>query len=731
MRIPSLRLVTFVSVSLVLGSSLPANAATQTLVPKGAVWKYLDDGSNQGITWVFPWFNDILWALGPAQLGYGDGDEATVVSFGPNPANKYVTTYFRHTFNVQNPASFAALVIDLLRDDGAVVYLNGTEVARSNMPSGSINYLTLASSTISGSSEDAFVTFVADAALLVPGSNTLAVEIHQRTKTSSDISFDLELRAETEPILFRPPYLQRASEDEITVRWRTAGATDSVLRYGLSPTALTSTIQDPTLKTEHEFTLQGLAPDTTYYYSVGSTSKVFAGADSDHRFRTAPVPGTRKKFRVWVLGDSGTADASAAAVRDAWLAYSGGAPPDLWVMLGDNAYESGSDAEYTAAVFDMYPMVLRQSPLWSTRGNHEKSASVYYDTFTLPTAAEAGGVPSGTEAYYSFDYANVHFICLDSFGSDRSVGGPMWTWLQADLQATTQEWIVAFWHHPPYSKGSHDSDFETELVQMRQNFLPLLESGGVDLVLAGHSHSYERSFLLDGHYGNSSTLAPSMIKDGGDGREGGDGPYVKASIPHAGAVYTVAGSSGKTTNAPLDHPAMFFSVKALGSVVLDFDGERLDAAFLTATGQVTDHYTLIKLQDDGGLTGDTTTLSASAGGALTLSLDAGPSQAGNPYFLLGSATGFEPGVPVDGHVLPLVVDVFTNATLVLANSALLPNSFSNLDAAGQSASGLVLPPATTPAAVGLTLYFAYLVYDIPGTGKASFTSNAFPVTIQP
>src|SRR5213593_2232123 len=209
---------------------------------------------------------------------------------------------------------------------------------------------------------------------------------------------------------------------------------------------------------------------------------------------------------------------------------------------------------------------------------------------------EAGGAASGTEHYYSFDYSNIHFICLDSMASSRSAGSPMLTWLQADISSTTKNWIVAFWHHPPYSKGSHDSDAETELIQMRQNALPILESYGVDLVLGGHSHSYERSYLLDGHYGSSSTLTSSMIKDSGDGHDDGDGAYEKpvALTPHKGTVYTVAGTSGQTSGGSLNHPAMYISLNVLGSLVLDLDGSRLDAKFLNSSGSVKDYFTIKK-----------------------------------------------------------------------------------------------------------------------------------------
>ena len=112
---------------------------------------------------------------------------------------------------------------------------------------------------------------------------------------------------------------------------------------------------------------------------------------------------------------------------------------------------------------------------------------------------------------------------LESHGIDRSPAGAMMTWLEQDLAATAQDWIVAFWHHPPYSKGGHDSDVEVELLQMRENAVPILDDYGVDLTLTGHSHSYERSFLIDGHYGDSATFSGSMKIDGGDGAPSGDG----------------------------------------------------------------------------------------------------------------------------------------------------------------------------------------------------------------
>jgi hypothetical protein len=405
-------------------------------------------------------------------------------------------------------------------------------------------------------------------------------------------------------IFTRGPYLQMGTPQSVLVRWRTDVAVNGRVRYGTALGSLTSFEDEPAAGTEHVVALSGLSPDTNYYYSIGTPSSVLAGDDAAHFFRTSPPSGAAKPTRIWALGDSGTANSSARAVRDAYSAFAGSRHTDLWLMLGDNAYPDGTDAEYQSAVFDMYPATLATSVLWPTLGNHDghtadstSQTGPYYDIFSLPKAAEAGGLASGTEAYYSFDYGNIHFICLDSYESPRSPSGAMATWLAADIAATAQDWVIAFWHHPPYSKGSHDSDAEGDLAEMRGNVLPILEAGGVDLVLTGHSHSYERSFLLDGHYGTSGTLTPVMKKDAGSGRVGETGAYRKSlgTQPREGAVYLVAGSSGQTGGGALNHPAMFVSLNALGSLVIDVDGNRLDAAFLRSTGAIGDTFTITKL----------------------------------------------------------------------------------------------------------------------------------------
>jgi len=162
-----------------------------TLVHAGSTWKYLDNGTNQGTAWREPAYDDSSWSQGPAQLGYGDGDETTVISYGPDPSNKYITTYFRHTFTVDQPREFTKLNFYLLRDDGAVIYLNGQEIVRSNLPAGEITYQTVTVLTMNLVIENMFHLYQSDASALVSGTNVLAVEVHQGDGSSSDMGFDL------------------------------------------------------------------------------------------------------------------------------------------------------------------------------------------------------------------------------------------------------------------------------------------------------------------------------------------------------------------------------------------------------------------------------------------------------------------------------------------------------------------------------------------------------------
>ncbi|GLR19872.1 metallophosphoesterase [Portibacter lacus] len=585
------------------------SSAQTIFVDNESSWSYFDSLAEPPNQDTLDW-NDILynsdsWSTGNAELGYGDGDEATVIN------NQTETAYFRKSFNVDDPSLFEGIDLSLRYDDGAIVYLNGSEVWRVNMPSGDVNYNTTSASV---SNDNTFVT-TKIGNVLTEGSNVIAVEVHQASTSSSDLSFDLQVVGKFPGVVRvnRGPYLQKGSNKSMTIRWRTDDPTETIVEYGTSLSDLDRVYKNTLPKREHEVELLGLAPNTKYYYKIKNSAADLVPSSENLYFQTHPNIGTNQPIRMWILGDPGTANNNQRAVRDAYYDYVGDEHTDGILFLGDNAYNDGTDKEYQNALFsNMYEDKLQNSVAWSCLGNHDghsadanSQTGPYYDIFTFPTEGESGGIASGTESYYSFDYGNIHFIALESYETNRAVGGPMYNWALNDIQNTTQEWIVAFWHHPPYSKGSHNSDTESNLRDMRQNFLPMLESNGVDLVLSGHSHSYERSYLLNGHYGNSNTFDPEVHTVGetgdGDGKADGNGAYAKTVTGEEagdGAVYITTGSAGKITAAPLDHAAMFYSVAKLGSCVIEVNANKMDVKFIRETGEIEDYFTIDKEKED-------------------------------------------------------------------------------------------------------------------------------------
>lgn len=412
----------------------------------------------------------------------------------------------------------------------------------------------------------------------------------------------------------RGPYLQQATPTSIIIKWKTNSATSSKIYYGSSPANLSASVTSTASTTNHEVKITGLSPYTKYYYSVANTSTVILPGANDLSFKTMPNYGQKGNYRFWIIGDAGTGGNSARDTRDAFLTYNNNRHVDGWIWVGDNAYDGGYDSEYQSNVFsnNTFENQLKNIVVWPAAGNHDYNNHIpfspspaYLDIFTLPSNGECGGVPSGTEKYYSYNYGNIHFIVLESYDVSRSSTGAMATWLQSDLNANTQPWIVAYWHHPPYTKGSHNSDnsnfLDGELVDIRQNIIPILEAKGVDLVVCGHSHVYERSYLLDGHYGYSNTLTPAMKKDNTSGSYPASCAYNKqtqTTSSHKGTVYVVCGCSGKNDATPSSgwpHPAMYkYTNTVYGSMALDIKDNKLEGKFITSTGSVFDSFTIIK-----------------------------------------------------------------------------------------------------------------------------------------
>ncbi len=446
------------------------------------------------------------------------------------------------------------------------------------------------------------------------------------------------------PELTRGPYLQSATPESIVVVWRTNSPAAPSVKIGKSVAALnrqivggsiqllvSADVQAPKYITrlykepkadaakraaddespstvpstyQYEARIQGLEPATRYYYSVYAGKKLLAGADKHHYFVTSPSQGTDADLRIWVVGDSGTGEQDQKEVHLAMQEFTQESKRDLdlYLHVGDMAYVEGTDKQFQNNFFDIYQTTLRNKVCWPSMGNHEGKTSrgtsgtgPYYDAYVVPTAAEAGGLPSGTEAYYSFDIADVHFVCLDSHDLDRTPSGAMAQWLIADLEETQQEWLIAFWHHPPYTKGSHDSDAERQLIEMRTHFMPILESCGVDIVLSGHSHIYERSMLIDGAYA-TPTVAEGVVVDDGDGNPDHDGAYRKSQglNPNEGTVAIVAGNGGAGLTRRGTMPIMREILVEHGSVILDIRGDTLTGTMVNKNNVERDVFSIVK-----------------------------------------------------------------------------------------------------------------------------------------
>ena len=415
---------------------------------------------------------------------------------------------------------------------------------------------------------------------------------------------------------YRAPYIQMLTQDSVIIRWMTEDNQLGIVRFGEDHEYMPNIEIEPSPAKNHSVKLSNLRPATRYYYQTGMISGFHEDKTEKQWFYTHPeevLPA-----RVWVIGDSGKAGETLNQVRDSALSWMQQNPLNLnqqtpgtadgklitapliniWIALGDIAYRSGSNDQFQSALFDTFGDLLANTALWPIYGNHDERRWTYFRIFDLPENAEAGGIASDTENYYSIDYSNMHFVMLDSQASDRSKTGDMANWLKRDLAQNKKTWVIAAFHHPPYTKVSHDSDDSSDsrgrMQEMRENIVPILEDGGVDLVLSGHSHMYERSYLLDCAYEKSDKFSTRNIVS--EGLHGKHQQYVKPlqQKEHQGAVYVIAGSAARIDQGPIDHPAHHTGFLEAGSMVIDVDSNKLTARFINNKGQVRDEFSITK-----------------------------------------------------------------------------------------------------------------------------------------
>ncbi|MCP3097755.1 metallophosphoesterase [Myxococcus sp. K15C18031901] len=304
-------------------------------------------------------------------------------------------------------------------------------------------------------------------------------------------------------VLARDPYLQKVGPDTALVAFRLASSCSPEVRYGQG--SASQVARSENTGRNHAVVLTGLKPGTEYTYEVSA-----CGLKTPARtFKTAPVPGTRS-VHFAAVGDFGTGGSDQKDVSADMLKRK----PELFVALGDNAYPDGTEADFQDHLFAPMAELLSQVPLFASPGNHEyvtNQGQPYLDNLYMPT-----NNPAGSERYYSFDWGHVHFVSLDSncaiglASADRCSLAAQKAWVEADLAGTTQPWKIVFFHHPPWSSGEHGSQ-----MTMRKQFGPLFEKYGVDLVLTGHDHNYERSKPMKGDAVSNADGIPYLVVGGG------------------------------------------------------------------------------------------------------------------------------------------------------------------------------------------------------------------------
>jgi hypothetical protein len=471
--------------------------------------------------------------------------------------------------------------------------------------------------------------------------------IHFTVRVSLTIFLATLIHSQSFSQVTRGAYLQMGNQTSITIRWTTSAASNSRVRIGpayIAGGTYATIVDDGTPTTDHRVTVTGLTADTKYFYSIGTSISV-QQESANNFFTTAPPANTTRKIKIAAFGDCGREGGVATNQTNSYNGYqtfltnNSIDAADAWLLLGDNAYNVGNTTEYSNSFFAPYDgntkQILRNHKLYPSPGNHDyNNAGIagttdrrartwhYFSCFTTPQNAECGGVASTKPNYYSFDIGNIHFLSLDSWGLEQtdtdswmgsvSATTVMKNWIAADLLANTKKWIVAYWHHPPYTKGSHNSDTETELVQIRASINVFLETKGVDLVISGHSHAYERSYLLRNFTGNWNTfIAGTHAANSSSAKwngTAGSAPYkynttdvLNPVTPlNHGTVYVVAGNSGANNGSTTNFGAyaMPYATINAGVFYLEVEDNRLDGRMINhTTGTTFDKFTIIK---DGG-----------------------------------------------------------------------------------------------------------------------------------
>lgn len=548
--------------------------AQTTLITAGSSWKYLDNGTNQGTAWRATTINETGWKQGNAQLGYGDGDERTVVNYGTSSSQKYITTYFRKTFSITNASQFLNYTLKVKRDDGVAVYVNGTEVYRNNLATNA-SYTTLAS--LASDDGGTFQTTTLSANTFISGNNTIAVEIHQNAANSSDISFDLELigNTTTTPSVTQKHIRWGTTKNPLeglTLSWTNAtAATTDKIKWGYTTTfeqgifnVASRSGYSSTSNKFFSYTFPGsLNPNATLYYSLYDS---VSGVWSPQKTYTTSPALTTDTFTFAAVGDSRTN----VGVWNTISTLTNNRNPAFVVFNGD-IVDTGSSASQWNAWFDNGSNLINNKLILHAQGNHDvASASYYQNIFDLPKNNTAQ-----TELYYAVDYGEAIFICLNSESPSDTA---QYNWLVSTLAANAnKKWKIISFHRPFYTVGPHAGEMDAYW----NTWFKAFDDYGVDLILTGHDHLYERFKPINRKVSTTTPVANygSLPNEG----------RCQVVCGGAGAPLYSAGSSSLLQAFKSDYHYVIFNVTgtAMCGTVYDDSNAVIDSFCINKTNQIT------------------------------------------------------------------------------------------------------------------------------------------------
>jgi len=463
------------------------------LIRVGEDWKFYKGASEPPAAWFKPDFDDSAWPLAMSGFSSGFGSDVT---YFPDMVGNYLSVYFRKSFTVTDPKQVKWLTLRLDYSDGFVAYLNGQEIARRNLAgaAGSPVPYNAGATNAHRRAEIEEINVSAFAHLLVPGTNVLAMQVHNQERFDFEFLLVPELLAN----FTRGPFIQNASTNSVQVIWKTFFASDTSVEYGTNA-SLRMTLSLPVTNNIHAVTLTNLLPGTTYYYRAKSTAGDQTAISPIESFQTLKSAGS---LSFVVLGDSGVGSFPQYQVARVMRS----AKPDLVLHAGDIIYPSFVTSYADTRCLSVYGPHMRSTPYYFAIGNHDlySGPQHFLDAFHLPTnsVSAADHLIAGTspEHYYSFDHGDAHFAVVFVPYMNQyklKVGDPQYQWLTNDLAQSSKPWKILLFHVPMETSSAHrfddlDGNKIPDRLEIKEAILPIASRHGVQLIFAGHDHVYEK-----------------------------------------------------------------------------------------------------------------------------------------------------------------------------------------------------------------------------------------------